>query len=367
MRQVNVPILGHEYRILIGSGLLDTLGTEVRGAGVSGLVALVQDGGVAAAYGPAARASLQAAGFEVAPIEVPAGEGSKSLDQLGRLYEAFAAAGLDRGSAVVALGGGVVGDLAGMAAATYLRGIAWVHVPTTLLAQVDASVGGKTAIDLPAGKNLVGAFHQPSLVLVDLATLETLPEAELRAGLAEVIKYGVIADAGLFRFLEKNVDEILRRSAPHLQHIVARACEIKAGIVAQDERETGLRAVLNYGHTTGHAIEAAAGYGTLLHGEAVAIGMAAAGRLSVRLAGLDERDRERIEALIRACGLPMRAPAALPEENILAAMRLDKKTRDGRFHFVLAEQLGRVKVVQVGEDDVRAVLPHVLPGDQAAP
>ena len=364
MRRVNVSIPGHEYRILIDSGLLETLGAEVRGAGVSGRVALVQDSGVAHLYGPAARSSLHAAGFEVAPLEVPAGEGSKCLEQLGRLYEAFAAAGLDRGSAVVVLGGGVAGDLAGFAAATYLRGIPWVHVPTTLLAQVDASVGGKTAIDLPAGKNLAGAFHQPLVVVTDLRTLDTLPEPEYRAGLAEVIKYGVIADPGLFRFLEKNVEAILSRSAPHLQHIVTLSCEIKAAIVARDERESGLRAILNYGHTVGHAIEAAAGYGMILHGNAVAIGMAAAGRLSARLAGLDKAERDRIEALIRAYGLPVQTPAALDHENLLAAMRLDKKTRGGRFHFVLAEKLGAVRVEQVAEADVRAALISVLPVDE---
>jgi 3-dehydroquinate synthase len=356
MREITVPVGDRSYPILLGAGILDSLGTHVRAAGIRGSVALVQDQAVAGLFGRRVRRSLEAAGYRVSPVAVPSGEASKSLAQLGALYEAFAGARLDRGSAVVALGGGVIGDLAGFAAATYLRGIDFVQVPTTLLAQVDASVGGKTGIDLPTGKNLVGAFHQPRLVLIDLETLDTMPEAEYRAGFAEVIKYGVIEDACLFDFLESNRDALLGHYPDALLHVVARSCEIKARVVGQDERESGLRAILNYGHTVGHAVETAAGYGEYLHGEAVAIGMAAAGRLSSRLGWLSDEDAERIERLLAGYGLPVRLREPLPEEGLVRAMRLDKKARDGELRFILARAIGRVESAPVLEPDARAAL-----------
>ena len=361
MREITVPLPGRSYPILIGSGLLDRLGESLREAGISGAIALAQDAAVASTYGARALRSLEAAGYRVTSLPIPSGEASKSLAQLGALYDALAAAGLDRRAAVVALGGGVTGDLAGFAAATYLRGIDLVQVPTTLLAQVDSSVGGKTGIDLPAGKNLVGAFHQPRLVLIDPETLGTLPEREFRAGLAEVLKYGVIHDAELFRYLEANREAILAHQREELAHLIARSCEIKAEIVGQDERESGLRAVLNYGHTVGHAIEAVAGYGRYAHGEAVAIGMGAAGRLSRRVGWLPEEETRRIEELIRAYGLPLRLREPLSVEALLQAMRLDKKARSDELRFVLARRIGQVELAAVPEELAREAAAVVQP------
>jgi 3-dehydroquinate synthase len=360
MREVTVPLPGADYPILIGPGLLDTLGERARLAGLSGRAALIQDEGVATLYGGRAHESLERAGFAVATSTVPAGEGSKSLDQLGRLYEFLARAGLDRGSAVFALGGGVVGDLAGFAAASYMRGVPFVQVPTTLLAQVDASVGGKTGIDLPEGKNLVGAFHQPRLVLADLDTLRSLPGAEFRAGMAEVIKYGVIWDVDLLGHLEANADTDLPHSSwGGLEYLIARSCEIKAAVVGKDEKESGLRGILNYGHTVGHAIETVAGYGTYLHGEAVAIGMIAAGELAVRRGWLGASDAARIAAIIEAYGLPTRLRAPLSGGKLAEAMYRDKKTQGGRLRFVLARAIGRVELTPVDEAEVLAVLPCI--------
>jgi len=361
MRRITVPVAGREYPLLIGSGILDTLGEQLREVGVRGTLALVQDSEVAEQYGRAALASLEQAGYRATPFVVPSGEGSKCLSQLGALYEGFAQAGLDRGSAVVALGGGVVGDLAGFAAASYLRGIDFVQAPTTLLAQVDASVGGKTGIDLPQGKNLVGAFHQPRLVLIDLDTLASLPDREYRAGLAEVIKYGVIADPEFFAYLESNREALESHQPETLAAVISRSCEIKAEVVGADERESGLRAILNYGHTVGHAVEAVAGYGTYLHGECVAVGMVAAGRLAHRLGLLDTEARERIERLIAAYGLPVQVREPLDMDALTAAMQLDKKTRDGVVRFVLAREIGRVEVRPIPEEEARQALQSVLP------
>ncbi|HTE17991.1 MAG TPA: 3-dehydroquinate synthase [Armatimonadota bacterium] len=358
MREITVPVTGQHYPIVIGEGALDELGDRARAAGIDGTVALIQDAEAGRRYGARARQSLEAAGFAVTSIDVPSGEQSKSLGELGRLYEALSAAGLDRRSAIVALGGGVVGDLAGFAAATYLRGIAFVQAPTTLLAQVDASVGGKTAIDLAAGKNLAGAFHQPRLVLIDPATLATLPEAEYRAGLAEVLKYGVIADAGFFEYQEAHTEAILGRQPEPLAHLIGRSCEIKAEVVGEDERESGRRAILNFGHTVGHAVEALGGY---IHGEAVAIGMVAATALSQRLVGLPRRDAERIHTLIAAYGLPTRLRVPLPADALLNTMRVDKKTLGGELRFVLARRIGTVEVAPVDEPTARAALQSIEP------
>lgn len=368
MREITVPLRDRSYPILIGEGLLDSLGERLREIGLRGSVALVQDANVAVAFGRRALASLERAGFTVAPIRVPPGERSKSLAQLGVLYHHFAGAGLDRDSTVVALGGGVVTDLAGFAAATFLRGIALVQVPTTLLAQVDASVGGKTGIDLPGAKNLVGAFHQPRLVLIDLETLATLPDADYRAGFAEVIKYGVIADREFFAYLESNREALLRHESEELARVVERSCAIKAAVVGEDERESGRRAILNYGHTVGHAVEAAAGYGRYLHGEAVAIGMVAAGWLAQQLGWLAADEARRIEALVAGFGLPLRLREPLPEEAVLRAMRSDKKARGGFLRFVLARRIGDVELTPVPDhlawDAVRAIQPAGV-GDAA--
>jgi 3-dehydroquinate synthase len=361
MREITVPLPGRSYPIRIGAGILTDLGAQCRRVGLDGSLAVVCDSAVAGAYLPKTLASLKAAGYRAVSIIVPSGEGSKCLAQLGELYDAFAQAGLDRGSAVVALGGGVVGDLAGFAAATLLRGLPVALVPTTLLAQVDAAIGGKTAIDLPAGKNLAGTFHQPSLVLIDLNTLDTLPERELRAGMAEVIKYGVIDDPELLSYVESNREAILAHQPEEMTHVIARCCEIKAAVVGEDERESGKRAILNFGHTIGHAIEAVAGYGHYLHGEAVAIGMAAAGRLSRLHGGWSDTEEARVNHALTVYGLPTRLEAPLPEEALLAAMRLDKKTRDGEFRFVLAKRLGEVSTIPVSEAEAREALKVIAP------
>jgi 3-dehydroquinate synthase len=287
------------------------------------------------------------AGFSPVLVTIPAGEKAKNLRTVEACYNQLAAHRLERESFVVALGGGVVGDLAGFVAASYLRGIPFVQVPTTLLAQVDSSVGGKTGVNLRAGKNLVGAFYQPRLVLCDLDTLKTLPEREFRAGLAEVIKYGIIFDAALFARIEKELPEILKRNQKILAPIVARCCEIKARVVSQDETESGLRAILNFGHTIGHAIENGLGYGKFLHGEAIAIGQAAEARLSQKILKLPERDSERIENLFERAGLPTRIKLNSSQRGkFFDAMRLDKKARDGEIRFVLARRIGKVEFGQ---------------------
>ncbi len=343
MRTVQVQLGKRSYRIRIGNGLLAHLGAECRKLRLGLRCAVVTDNHVGPRYAKTALASLKAAGFEPMLITVPAGETAKSLKTVQSCYDQLAAHRLERKSFIVALGGGVVGDLAGFVAATYLRGIAFVQVPTTLLSQVDSSVGGKVGVNLRAGKNLVGAFHQPRLVLCDLDTLRSLPERELRAGLAEVIKYGIIHDARLFAWLEKNLSKLLARDANALATAVARSCAIKAAVVGEDETEAGLRAILNFGHTIGHAIEAISGYGEYLHGEAIAIGQVAAAKLSAALLGLPERDAARVNALFRAAGLPTQirlAPAQ--RKRLFAAMRLDKKVSGGEITFVLAERLGKV-------------------------
>jgi 3-dehydroquinate synthase len=284
------------------------------------------------------------AGFEPDLITMPAGETAKSLKSVQDCHDQLAAQRLERKSFIIALGGGVIGDLAGFVAATYLRGIPFVQVPTTLLAQVDSSVGGKTGVNLKAGKNLVGAFYQPRLVLCDLDTLDALPEREFRAGLAEVIKYGIIADATLFAQLERDLPKILKREEKILAPIIARCCEIKAEVVGKDETETGLRSILNFGHTIGHAIENSSGYGKCLHGEAIAIGQVAATRLSHKILGLPERDVERVKNLFVRAGLPTRIKLnPVQRKKLFAAMKLDKKVSDGEMKFVLARKIGTVE------------------------
>jgi 3-dehydroquinate synthase len=301
---------------------------------------------------------LEAAGFEPLLVELPPGEASKRLGTVEGCYERLAGHRLERRSFVAALGGGVVGDLAGFVAATYLRGIEFVQVPTTLLAQVDSSVGGKVGVNLKSGKNLVGSFYQPRLVLCDLDTLRTLPERELKAGLSEVIKYGIIHDATFFRRLERDLEKLLAGDANTLGPVIARCCAIKAEVVGQDEKESGLRAILNFGHTIGHAIEAVSGYGKYLHGEAIAIGQVAAARLSAALLGMPETEVERVRSLFERAGLPTRIRLnEAAHGRLIEAMRLDKKVSGGEVRFVLAERIGRVRPGQkVPEELVRKVL-----------
>jgi 3-dehydroquinate synthase len=302
--------------------------------------------------------SLTNAGIRSSIVVLAAGEATKSLATTSLLYDRLADLPADRRTLVVAVGGGVIGDVAGFAAATYNRGLPFFQVPTTLLAMVDSSVGGKVGVNHPKAKNLIGAFHQPVGVWIDTAMLETMPLREFRSGLAEVVKYGVILDAEFFRYLEANADAILHREPSAIRHIIARSCRLKADVVEKDEREeTGLRAVLNYGHTFAHAFETAAGYGTWLHGEAVSAGMVCASRLAERrgLIGADVTDRQR--ELLRRFELPI-APEPWPAESLITTMRSDKKSLAGKLRFILPRRLGEVALFDdVPEADVRAVLP----------
>ena len=344
MRIVPVELGNRSYAIKIASGLLRQLGGECTRLKLGDRCAIITDTNVGKLFAKRAYESLVKAGFEPSLITVPAGETAKSLRTVQSCYDQLAEQRLERKSFIVALGGGVVGDLAGFVAATYLRGIPFVQVPTSLLAQVDSSVGGKTGVNLRAGKNLVGAFHQPHFVLCDLETLKTLPDREYISGLAEIIKYGVIYDAILFAQLEHKLPKLLQRDVPTVRTIIARCCEIKADIVGQDETESGLRAILNFGHTIGHAIENSSGYGKYLHGEAIAIGQVAAAKLSQEILGLPSGDAERIEKLFLQAGLPVKIKlSSVQRRKLLAAMNLDKKVSGGEVTFVLAEKIGRVK------------------------
>lgn len=358
MRKVKVSLGDRSYSILVGTNLLSRLGLECRSRGLGNRCAVVTDKHVDGLYRKAATHSLESAGIEPSFITIEPGETAKNLKSVNACYDQLAAQRLERGSFIVALGGGVVGDLAGFLAATYLRGINFVQVPTTLLAHVDSSVGGKVGVNLKAGKNLVGAFHQPSIVLCDLDTLDTLSEREFRAGLAEVIKYGIIYDAALFRQLERGLDALLKREKAPLAKVVARCCAIKAEVVAQDEKEGGLRAILNFGHTIGHALEAISSYGKYLHGEAISIGQIAAARLSRRIQGLSQSDETRIENLFVRAGLPTRVVLGKRERSKLTeAMRMDKKARDGDVRFVLADRIGRVHFgLNVPTEHIHSVL-----------
>ena len=344
MRLVQVPLGNRSYVIKVGSHLLGRLGAECAALKLGQRCAVITDSNVGKKFAKAALKSLAASGFETVLVTVPAGEKSKRVAVVEQCYDQLAAHRIERKSFIVALGGGVVGDLGGFVAATYLRGIPFVQVPTTLLAQVDSSVGGKTGVNLKAGKNLVGAFYQPRLVLCDLDTLKTLPKREYVSGLAEVIKYGVIYDAVLFAQLERNLPKLLQRDAATLAAVVARCCEIKADVVGHDETESGLRAILNFGHTLGHAIENSSGYGKFLHGEAISIGQVLAAKLSHKVLGLPSGDVARIEKLFVQAGLPVKCKLNAQKRNkLFTAMQLDKKVSGGEVKFVLAAKIGRVK------------------------
>lgn len=342
-QSVAVPLGERSYDILIRPGLLSEIGPRLRRLGLSGKAAVVTDPTVGRWYARPAIRSLDAAGFDVRTILAPAGEQAKSLRWLSKILDELAKARFERSSVLVALGGGVIGDLAGFAAAVYVRGIPFVQVPTTLVAQVDSSVGGKTGINLPFGKNLVGAFYQPRLVLIDPETLKTLPRRQWLAGLAEVIKYGMIADEAFFAYLEEHMDDLLALRQEAVMQVIRRSCEIKAGVVAEDERESDRRRILNYGHTVGHAMEALGKYRALLHGEAVAIGMAQESELACHLGICHPEVVARQRTLIhRAC-----LPDSLPRVTAAAlwdAMQYDKKVARGQVYCVLPEKVGQVRV-----------------------
>jgi 3-dehydroquinate synthase len=336
------------YPIHIGAGLLERpelYRPYLRG----GSAAIVTNEVVAPLYLSKVKQALQ--GARVTEILVPDGEGAKDWPTLEKVFDALLSARCGRDTLLVALGGGVVGDLAGFAAAVYQRGIPFLQVPTTLLAQVDSSVGGKTAINHARGKNMIGAFHQPLGVISDVATLDTLPERELRAGLAEVIKHAVALDLAFVEWLEANVQRVLNRERPALTYVVKRCCELKSGIVAADEREAGVRALLNFGHTFGHAIEAAMGYGVWLHGEAIAAGMVMAAQLSKNLGLIGDAEVFRVSGLLASAGLPTRGPALAPE-RLMELMAGDKKAAQGKLRFVVLEALGRA-ALRGGVEDAR--------------
>ena len=353
------------YDILIGENILPAVGGLVGELVTGKSCLLVSNPTVAAHYQQTVDRSLAEAGMEAAVHVVPEGEEYKSLEIARELYGVAIEAGVGRDGCVVALGGGVIGDLAGFVAATYLRGIPLVQVPTTLLAQVDSSVGGKVAVNHPLGKNLIGAFHQPKLVVCDLSTLRTLPLRELRAGMAEVIKYGVIWDGELFGFLEDCLESALELDTDVLRRIVARCCQIKGEIVARDEREQGLRALLNFGHTVGHALEGATGYTAYRHGEAVAVGMLAAGRLAELLGKWSAGEQRRLEVLLKRAGLPCSA-TGVDTRSLIRWLRQDKKKREGKLRWVLPAGIGRAEVgAEVPNDLLQMVLADFLqPGDR---
>jgi 3-dehydroquinate synthase len=354
VKRLDVALGERSYPIAIGRGALAQAGAMLPERASRAVV--VTNAVVAAHHLAALRAGLDNAGVAVDVVMIPDGEAHKSFDTLRDLVTRLLELRADRGTVLVALGGGVVGDLTGFAAAIYQRGIAYLQVPTTLLAQVDSSVGGKTAVNHPLGKNMIGAFYQPAGVVIDTACLATLPSRELAAGLAEVVKYGAIRDAAFFAWLERAMPALLARDDDALAHAIFESCRIKADVVAADERETGERAVLNFGHTFGHAIETATGYGSWLHGEAVGTGMLLAARLSERVCGLPSPERSRVETLVAAAGLPT-APPRLDVARWLDLMGRDKKVERGRMRFVLLERLGRAVVrADVDESDLEGVL-----------
>jgi 3-dehydroquinate synthase len=356
MEEIHVSLGDRSYPIAIGAGWLARIGERVREAvGPKAIrAAVVSDSRVAPLYASRVSDALRGSGFAVAEIQIPEGEQHKNLAWLALLYDRLIEAQIERSSPVVAVGGGVVGDLAGFAAATVLRGVPLVHVPTTLLAQVDAAIGGKTAINHAAGKNLIGAFHQPRLVAIDVDTLRTLPRREYVAGLAEVVKYGAILDAELFEKLERSAEALLRQDSAMLVGIVSRCCRLKAAVVESDETEGGYRAILNFGHTIGHAIETLTEYRRLLHGEAVGIGMICAARLSRAVASLSRADVDRLERLLHAFGVPTQVPADLRRDQIALAIEADKKASGGKIQFVCLESIGKTRFVSLSAAEIAA-------------
>jgi 3-dehydroquinate synthase len=344
MQKIRVELGERSYNITIGNGILKDIGRTIEKFEFSNKVALISNPTVYDLYGKTVSESLKASGYDLTEVILPDGEEYKSLASTEKIYEALLKVKLDRKSALFALGGGVIGDITGFAASTYMRGIDFIQMPTTLLAQVDSSVGGKTGVNHPLGKNMIGAFWQPRLVWIDTATLKTLPRREFLSGFGEVIKYGVIWDEDFFAYLESNRDKILSLDNEALIHIIRRSCEIKSEVVSKDERESGLRAVLNYGHTIGHAIETITGYKEYLHGEAVAMGMHLEAKLSNHFGLIKKKAVARIKALIDSYGLPSEMPDEILINDLMEKMQIDKKTVGGKMHFVLPEKVGAVRI-----------------------
>lgn len=354
---VPVNLGARGYSIVVEVGALDQVGERLHGLGVGRRVAVVTDARIRGLHGGPVTASLEKAGLTVTVIEVPEGEAAKTLAVAAHCWERLLDAGLDRSSTVLGLGGGAVGDLAGFVSATYMRGTNFVTLPTTVLAQVDASIGGKTAIDHPRAKNLVGSFHQPRLVIVDPAVVRTVPEREFRSGVAEIVKHGIVLERAYFDEVEQNAAILLERRLDVLERVIAGSCRLKASVIERDPEETSdLRFALNYGHTIGHALETVTGYARWTHGEAVSLGIAAEARLAQRLGLADAATVTRQERLLDRLGLPIRA-SHVDTEAVLTAITHDKKARDGRVPFVLAPRLGEFRVVyDVPPAEVRAVL-----------
>jgi 3-dehydroquinate synthase len=361
MKTLSLDLGERSYPIYIGQGLLGR--SELLAPHIGGSrVVIVTNETVAPLY--LDRLSVSVARYRPVHVVLPDGEQYKTLDVVNRIYDALLESRCDRKTTLIALGGGVIGDMAGFAAATYQRGVAFIQIPTTLLAQVDSSVGGKTGVNHPLGKNMIGAFHQPRCVVIDTDTLNTLRDNELSAGLAEVIKYGLINDPKFFEWLEKNIDALLARDAAALSYAIERSCKNKATVVAADERESGQRALLNLGHTFGHAIETGSGYGSWLHGEAVAAGMVMAADLSQRLGWLSAAEKERIESLIVRAHLPIRSPVALDTARMLELMAVDKKVLDGKMRLVLLRRIGQAIIT---DETPPALLKQTLDQSRAHP
>ena len=357
MEKIKVPLADRSYPILIGSDLLGTFGKELSRLNFPQRIAIISNPTVDNLYGRVVRSTLENSGFSISQFNVPDGEEYKSFATLQLIYDFLIENNFDRGCGLIALGGGVIGDMAGFAAATFLRGIPFVQVPTTLLAQVDSSVGGKTAVNHPLGKNLIGAFYQPEMVLIDITTLKTLEPREVSAGLAEVIKYGVIRDYEFFCWLEKNVEKLKCRNTETLIYATKKACQIKAEVVAVDENEGSIRAFFNYGHTFGHAIENLSGYGHWKHGEAVSVGMVVAAKISLQQSLCSQQDVDRLTQLLKALDLPIEPPNFSLTEYV-AAMQRDKKVKQGNLTLVLNRGIGEAVLQPI--PDITAVFSAVL-------
>ena len=356
MQTLTVHLGDRAYPIFVGAGLLSQAGEFLNRAGLRGKVAVLSNPTVAQLYLDTTCEALTDAAFQAVPVLVPDGEEHKNLQTLASIYDRLVAERFERKSCILALGGGVVGDLAGFAAATYLRGIPYVQVPTTLLAQVDSSVGGKTAVNHQSGKNLIGAFYQPRLVLIDVEVLRSLPRRELVAGLAEVIKYGIIEDPALFHLLEQEIKRLTGLDRELLIEVIARCCAIKARVVEKDERDEDYRAVLNFGHTIGHALEAVTGYKQFLHGEAVGIGMAKAAAISAQQRFCDQSSLERIRRLIQKAGLPLEIPPEVSMQGLIDAMEVDKKSVGGKIKFVICAAIGKTCFQSLTPEEILSAL-----------
>ena len=342
MNEITVKLPQNSYQITIAPGSLSQIGNQIAKLNLGRKVLLVSNPEIFSYYGKAAIASIETAGFEVYTHLITAGEPYKTLASVRQIYDVAFKNHFERSSTFIALGGGVIGDLTGFAAATWLRGINFVQAPTSLLAMVDAAIGGKTGVNHPQGKNLIGAFYQPKLVVIDPKVLKTLPKREFRAGMAEVIKYGIIWDTDLFAKLEqaKRIDSFEKIDPELLQTILVRSAKVKADVVSKDEKETGLRAILNYGHTIGHAVESLTNYQSFVHGEAVAIGMVTAGKIAAVIGNWSVQEAKRQDELIEKAGLPLKIPSQLDKQAIIAALKSDKKVKAGKVRFVIPTEIG---------------------------